>query len=261
MTYASVNGLRLYYEEEGTGPPLVLLSGATMALDSAMRGGWASLRPFLAQRFHVVQFDQRGHGRTDNSGGGDAYTLATLAADAAALIEQLGLAPVHVAGWSEGGIVGLGLALDHPSVLRSFIGIGTNYTNDARTVAELATLDADGFERDRPAVATALAQRHDPHHEPGYWKELLRWIVASETDVPAYTAADLARITKPTLWIAGEDDPWFELSQPMAMKRHIPRAELLIVNCAGHAVQQTHPHLVGPVMMDFLTRHNPSPGQ
>ena len=40
MPYAAVNGLRLYYEEEGTGPPLVLLSGATMALDSAMRGGW-----------------------------------------------------------------------------------------------------------------------------------------------------------------------------------------------------------------------------
>jgi pimeloyl-ACP methyl ester carboxylesterase len=259
MASASVNGLRLYYEQEGTGPPLVLLSGATMALDSALRGGWASLRPYLAQRFQVVQFDQRGHGRTDNPGGDDAYSLAALAADAAALIEQLGLAPVHVAGWSEGGIVGLGLALDHPSVLRSLIGIGTNYTNDARTVAQLATLDPDALERDRPTAATGLAQRHDPHHDPGYWKKLLRWIVTSETDLPACTAADLARITQPTLWIAGEDDPWFELSQPLAMKQHIPRAELLIVNCAGHAVQQTHPHLVGPVMTDFFARHNPSP--
>jgi pimeloyl-ACP methyl ester carboxylesterase len=184
----------------------------------------------------VVQFDQRGHGRTDNPGGGGAYTLATPAADAAALIEQLGLAPVHVAGWSEGGIVGLALALDHPSVLRSLIGIGTNYTNDARTVAELATVDAASFERDRRAVATALAERHDPLHEPGYWKELLRWNVTSETDVPAYTAADVKRITKPTLWIAGDDDPWFELSQPLAMKRYIPRAELLIVNCADGGI-------------------------
>ena len=115
----------------------MLLSGATMALDSVVRGGWATLRPYLAQRFHVVQFDQRGHGRTGNPGGADAYTIASLAADAAAFIKQLGLAPAHVAGWSEGGIVGLGLALDHPSVLRSLIGIGTNYTNHARTVAEL----------------------------------------------------------------------------------------------------------------------------
>ena len=74
MPYMTLNGMRLYYEEEGTGPPLVLLSGAASALDSVVRGGWATLRPYLAQRYQVVQFDQRGHGRTDNPGGGDAYT-------------------------------------------------------------------------------------------------------------------------------------------------------------------------------------------
>jgi pimeloyl-ACP methyl ester carboxylesterase len=172
-----------------------------------MRGGWATLRPYLAQHYHVVQFDQRGHGRTDNPGGADAYTLAALAADAAALIVQLGLAPAHVAGWSEGGIVGLGLALDHPGVIRSLVGIGTNYTNDAKTVAELSTLDPDGLERDKPPAARALAQRHDPHHRPGHWKDLLRWVVASETDAPAYKPADLARITQPTLWIVGTMTP------------------------------------------------------
>jgi pimeloyl-ACP methyl ester carboxylesterase len=260
MPYLAVNGVRLYYEEEGTGPPLVLLSGAASALDSVVRGGWATLRPYLAQRYHVVQFDQRGHGRTDNPGGGDAYTLAALAADAATFINQLVLAPAHVAGWSEGGIVGLGLALNHPGVVRSLIGVGTNYMNDSRTVAELARFDPQRIEQERPTVAAVLAHTHDLHHAPGYWTELLRWIVASETDVPAYTTADLARITAPTLWIVGEDDEWFELEQPLAMKRHIPGAELLIVNHAGHAAQQTHPHLVGPVMMDFLSRHDQPPG-
>jgi pimeloyl-ACP methyl ester carboxylesterase len=161
MPHAAVNGLSMYYEEEGTGPPLILLSGATMALDSVVRGSWASLRPYLAQRYHVVQFDQRGHGQTDNPRGAGAYTLATLAADAATLIEQLGLAPAHIAGWSEGGIVGLGLALDHPAVVRSLVGIGTNYTNDARTEAQLATLDPGNLEQANPAAATMLAQRHD----------------------------------------------------------------------------------------------------
>jgi pimeloyl-ACP methyl ester carboxylesterase len=256
MPYMAVNDVRLYYEEEGTGLPMVLLSGAASALESVVRGGWATLRPYLAQRYHVLQFDQRGHGRTDNPGGGDAYTLTQLAADAAALISQLGLAPAHVAGWSEGGIVGLGLALEHPGVVRSVIGVGTNYMNDARTVAELASFDPERIGQERPSVGAVLAQRHDPHHAPGYWKELLHWIVASETDLPAYTAADLARIVAPTLWIAGEDDEWFELEQPLAMKRHIPDAELLIVSHAGHSPQQTHPHLVGPVMLDFLSRHD-----
>jgi pimeloyl-ACP methyl ester carboxylesterase len=113
----------------------------------------------------------------------------------------------HVAGRSEGGIVGLGLALDHLGVIRSLIGIGTNYTNDAKTVSQLSTLETDGLEGQGSPPATALAQRHDPHHGPGYWKDLLRWIIASETHAPAYTPADLGRITRPTLWIVGDDDP------------------------------------------------------
>ena len=70
----------------------------------------------------------------------------------------------------------------------------------------------------------------------------------------SYTAADLERIAVPTLWIAGENDPWFELDQHLTLKRHIPGAELLLVNHAGHLVQLTHPHLVGPAIVDFLTR-------
>ena len=81
MPYADANGLRLYYEEEGSGPPLVLLNGALATLDEPSRGGWATLRPFLTQRYRVVHVEGRGHGRTDNPGGPDAYTLATLAAD------------------------------------------------------------------------------------------------------------------------------------------------------------------------------------
>ena len=114
MPYAAVNGLRLYYEEEGSGPPLVLLNGAYGTLDGEVRGGWGTLRPFLAPRFRVVHVEARGHGRTDNPGGADAYTLPTLAADVAALIEQLGLAPAHVAGFSHGALVGLELAVAHP---------------------------------------------------------------------------------------------------------------------------------------------------
>jgi pimeloyl-ACP methyl ester carboxylesterase len=254
MPYAAVNGLRLYYEEQGSGPPLVLLNGGTLTIDDSSAGGWATLRPYLAQRYRVIHVEHRGHGRTDNPGGPDAYSRAALASDAAALIEFLGAAPAHVAGWSEGGIVGLGLALDHAAAVRSVVGIGTNYINDAKTVALLQGLDPDRIEREAPNRAAQWAQRHDPHHEPGHWRDLLRWIVASETSAPTYTSEDLARVAVPTLWIAGENDPWFELDQPLAMKRHIPGAELLIVNRAGHMPQHTHPHLVGPAMVDFLTR-------
>jgi len=86
----------------------------------------------------------------------------------------------------------------------------------------------------------------------GHWRDLLRWNTTPE--VHPHTAEDLERITVPTLWIAGDDDPFFELDQLVTMKRRIPGAELLIVNHAVHSVHGSHPHIVGPAIMDFLTR-------
>jgi len=109
-------------------------------------------------------------------------------------------------------------------------------------------------EREQPAWAASLTAQHDAHHTPGYWRDLLRWIATSAAE--ARTVEALQRITVPTLWIAGEDDPCFELDQLLVMKRHIPGAELLLVNHAPHNVQRTHAHLVGPVIMDFLSRND-----
>jgi pimeloyl-ACP methyl ester carboxylesterase len=257
MPYATVNGLRLYYEAEGTGPPLVLLNAVTGTVDEPhWEGGWSALRPFLARRYHVVHVEGRGHGRTDNPGGAAAYTLATLAVDIRALIEHLELAPAHVAGFSHGAAVGLELAFAHAEAVRSVVGIGAGYMNDAKTEAEYRRLDPDWIEREAPAWAADLAQRLDPRHSPGHWRDLLRWAIASQTAPRSYALDDLARITVPTLWIAGEDEPFFELDQLLTMKRHIPSAELLIVNHAGHAPQRSHPHLVGPAIVDFLSRQD-----
>jgi pimeloyl-ACP methyl ester carboxylesterase len=108
--------------------------------------------------------------------------------------------------------------------------------------------------RDDPDWVADLARRNDPYHEAGHWRTVLEWVVAANTEMPAYTVEELRRVTVPTLWIAGENDRWFELDQPVTMKRTIPNAELLIVNNAGHGLVQSHPHLVGPAMTDFLNR-------
>src|SRR5206468_3779816 len=119
VPYAAVNDLQLYYEEAGSGSPLVLLNPGVVTIDDPRTGGWSTLRRYLAQRCRVILVESRGCGRTDNPGGPDAYTLASLAADAAALIDRLGLAPAHVAGVSHGGLVALELALSHTAAVRS----------------------------------------------------------------------------------------------------------------------------------------------
>jgi pimeloyl-ACP methyl ester carboxylesterase len=258
MPYAEANGIRIYYEELGSGPPLVLLNNLTGTLDETGLGGWATLRPYLAQRYHVVHVDSRGHGRTNNPDGPDAFALATLAADIAALIARLELGPAHVAGFSLGGIMGLELALARATPLRSVIGIGTNYTTNEKSRIAYLGLDPDRIEQEDPVWAADLARRHDPLYKPGYWRDLLRGVLAQLLP-RVREVTDLEGITVPTLWIAGENEPFFELDQVLAMKRHIPGAEILIVNNAAHDPQGTHPHLVGPVIADFLSRNAEPP--
>jgi pimeloyl-ACP methyl ester carboxylesterase len=143
-----------------------------------------------------------------------------------------------------GGVIRERVELAHAPAVRSVVGIGAWYTPDAKTRAGLQGLDLARLEREPPARAAFLARQHDAHQTPGYWRDLLGWVTTGLAE--ARPAADLQRIAVPTLWIVGENDAWFELDQLLAMKRHLPGAELLLVNHAEHSVQMSHPHLVGP---------------
>jgi pimeloyl-ACP methyl ester carboxylesterase len=262
MPYATVNDVRLYYEREGQGEPLLLLHGGLGAVDPAVSSSWAALRPSLAERYRTFSLEHRGHGRSNNPASQLSY--AQLAEDVAAFIAQLDLAPVHLAGASLGGEVGLALGLTRPALLRSLVCVGANYRVDAPTREALAFFDAEVLERDEPAFAAELARRHDAYHAPGYWRELVRQVRAMAEVGLALSEEDLRRIPVPTLLIAGEIDPFNGLEQALAMRRCIPDSEVLILNHAGldgmanHRAQYTRPDVVGPVILDFLARAGPA---
>ena len=90
MSYADVNGIQMYYEEQGQAQPLVLLHGGTGSIDAT--SGWSKLLPGLAARYRAICVEHRGHGRTNNPRGGLSYTL--IAEDIAQFIEHLGSLPL-----------------------------------------------------------------------------------------------------------------------------------------------------------------------
>lgn len=251
MAYASINDARLYYEEHGAGAPLVLLHGGTGTIDAD--SGWGRLVPRFAPHYRVVAVEHREHGRSENPAGRLGYDL--LLDDLRALIAALGLAPAHIAGMSDGGIVALALGMASPELARTLTCVGANYRVDERIAATLSAVTPERLPLDNPAWAADLARQHDAHHAPGYWRELVRQVVAAASSSPDWTSDDLARIPLATLLIAGDDDPIGNLEQQVAMKRYIPRAELLIVNHAPHIVQHTHHEVVGDAVLNFLARH------
>ena len=112
MTGLSANGVRLYYEEHGTGEPLALVHGSWTDATS-----WRFVVPGLAEAFRVLVYDRRGHSRSERP---DAPgSVDEDGDDLAALLEALGLAPAHVVTNSFGGNIALRLATRRPEVFRS----------------------------------------------------------------------------------------------------------------------------------------------
>jgi len=98
------NGLKIHFEQHGSGTPLILLHGF-----GQHGGSWDPLVPSFARFFKVIVPDLRGCGRSEAAEPG--FTVADMASDIVALMDEIGLARAHVAGWSQGGTVALELGL------------------------------------------------------------------------------------------------------------------------------------------------------
>jgi pimeloyl-ACP methyl ester carboxylesterase len=114
MPVASVNGVDLYYESTGHGFPMVLAHGYCTSINL-----WQHQIPLLAQRYHVIAYDARGHGLSSAPAGKEHYTLQHLVEDMYALLQHLGVAQAYIAGHSMGGATTAGFAAQHPEMTKA----------------------------------------------------------------------------------------------------------------------------------------------
>jgi len=113
---AVVNGVELYYEKQGAGIAVLLISGST-----GDAGNFTPAAHMLADEFTVVTYDRRGNSRSPRPAGWTTTSVAEQADDAAGLIGSLGLSPAVVFGASAGGLIALDLMIRHPEVVRAGI--------------------------------------------------------------------------------------------------------------------------------------------
>ena len=146
MSHADVNGLSLYYEEHGSGEPLVLLHGGISAGEM-----FAPILPELAARRRVITVDLQGHGHTADAD--RPLRPQTMADDVAALIEHLGLASADVMGYSLGGLVALRMAIQHPQLVRRLVLVAVAFRRDGSHPEVVAAMD-----QMTPEIAEMLKQ-------------------------------------------------------------------------------------------------------
>jgi pimeloyl-ACP methyl ester carboxylesterase len=145
-SYASVNGLNLYYEIHGAGEPLILLHGGVGAIEM-----FGEVLPSLAQNRQVVAVDLQAHGRTADIDRPLSFEL--MAGDIAALIKYLGIEDADVMGYSLGGGVALRTAIQHPEVVRKLVLVSTPFKREGWYPEILAGMGQMG-----PQVAEQMKQ-------------------------------------------------------------------------------------------------------
>jgi pimeloyl-ACP methyl ester carboxylesterase len=229
--YVEINGVKLYYETFGHGLPAVVVLhgglGSIVDMHNQIRA--------LAERRTVVAIDSRGHGRSSDGAAPLSYGL--MADDTFKLLKPLGLEPVDIVGFSDGGIIGLDLAMHHPALIRRLVAIGANFNPDG-LVDSQAPDTLSGSHIPAPAQKEELnTLRH---------KVTTMW----HTE-PNYTLHDLAMIKAPTLIIAGERDV-VRRQHTDALANAIPGARKVIIKDSTHEVLVEKPGSVDELILDFL---------
>ncbi|AZC16990.1 MULTISPECIES: alpha/beta fold hydrolase [Pseudomonas] len=257
MAYFEHEGCTLHYEEYGRGEPLLLVHG----LGSSAQD-WEKQVPELATRYRLIIPDVRGHGRSDKPR--ERYSIPGFAADLMALVEHLGLGPVHYVGLSMGGMIGFQLAVDQPHLFKSLCIVNS--------APEVKLRSADDywqwFKRwsmsrllSMAAIGKALGQRLFPKPEQAELRQKMaeRW---ARNDKRAYLASfdaivgwgvqeRLGRITCPTLVVSADHD-----YTPVALKeayvKLLPHAQLVVIEDSRHATPLDQPQRFNQTLLHFI---------
>jgi pimeloyl-ACP methyl ester carboxylesterase len=245
MPYADSQGVRIHYEVEGQGPPLVLHHGFTDSLQDWYEAGYVDA---LKPHYRLILIDARGHGASDKPHNPEAYEPERNAADVVSVLtDHLGVFRVHFFGYSMGGYIAFAMAQYAPDRVRSLIIGGAN--PQAR-VAPDPTLEAlrQGME--------AFVARRDAPTSPALKARLLandvQALMANRIHrlaCPGFTTI-FSRMTMPCLVYAGEADPAYPVTKEFVVQ--MPNAAFFSLPALGHADAFFRSDLVLPHVTRFL---------
>jgi pimeloyl-ACP methyl ester carboxylesterase len=237
--YAPVNGIHMYYAVYGSGDPVLLIHGGLGHADI-----WASQVKDLMKDHMVIVGDSRGHGRSTRNA--DPYSYDLMASDYLALLDYLKVDKVALVGWSDGGIIGLDIAMKHPERLSKLFAHAANATIDGLRpdVMESKTFNA--------YIERCGEDYKKLSKTPDQYDAFVEQISHMWATQPAYSDADLARISVPTAIVLGDHDEAITREHTDHLAKVIPGAEEIILTDASHFAILQDPAGYTKAVRDFL---------
>jgi 3-oxoadipate enol-lactonase len=263
MPYAVNGGTKLYWEEHGNGPPVLLIMGLSFTHEM-----WFRVLRDVAARYRVIVFDNRGMGRSDVPRG--LYLIRQMARDARAVLNAAGVETADVIGASMGGMIAQELALRFPKSVRRMV---------------LACTSHGGFFSSWPDF-TSFPPRSDWSRPDELERALIRWLYAATTPrdrieedlqirsrcswcyrgffgqltgILAWSSyLRLPRVNAPTLVIHGEEDRLVPSQNGRVVADRIPGAQFRLVPNAGHMLLTDQPEICTELVLSFLNQHETS---
>ena len=243
------DGINIYYEVHGSGPPLLLTHGY-----SSTSGMWQGQIEALSKHHKLVLWDMRGHGQSDYPSDPAEYSEALTVGDIAALLDAAGAETAIVGGLSLGGYMSLAFHRTHPERVRALLIIdtGPGFKKDdareawnARALATADKLDQEGLE----VLKAATRERATASHRNAKGLTLAARGMLTQRDAAVMEL--LPNIKVPSLIVVGADDtPFLAASDYMAAK--IPGAQKVVIPAAGHAVNIDQPKAFVDAVVPFL---------
>lgn len=236
--FYNIRGFKMYCEQYGSGRPLLMIHGNGGSIRS-----FAHNIPYFAARYRVIVADSRCQGKSKDPG--SALTFEMMADDEAALLDALHIKAAYVLGWSDGGIVGLELAMRHPDNVIKLAVTGANVQPDASAFA--------------PGVWEGEKKYYDANKNK-IWKtaeERNKWkLFMLDWDQPHIPFDALHSIKCPCLVICGDHDV-ISIQHTVKIFENIPHAALWVVPFSGHATLIQHAHEFNRVVDKFFS--SPAP--
>jgi pimeloyl-ACP methyl ester carboxylesterase len=254
MPFANNQGVRIHYEVEGKGPPLVLLHGLGGNLEMWYGSGYE--RP-LKKDYQLILMDVRGHGASDKPHNPESYKLELLVSDVVAVLDDLSINKAHFFGYSMGGWIGFGIAKYAPERFKSLIIGGTHpYEADPDKPNYFLQVYKKGMEATLAMTEEIFGSRMTPKLKAQFKRNDLEALIAlvSSRDRRLGLEEVLPTMTMPCLLFAGEADSVYSGARKCV--ESMPNATFISLPNLDHVETLYRSDLVLPHITKFLENAN-----